>query len=124
MQYDLIVIGGGPAGLVAAGSAAAKGVKTLLLERMPRIGTKLRITGKGRCNITNARPIETYLPFLHGNVPLAQNALRRFTNQQVVELLNAEGLQTILERGYILSRDAQPMWQRHSCVFVLAMALP
>ncbi len=99
MQYDLIVIGGGPAGLVAAGSAAAKGVKTLLLERMPRIGTKLRITGKGRCNITNARPIEDYLPFLHGNVPLSQNALRRFTNQQVVELLNAEGLQTILERG-------------------------
>ena len=46
MQYDLIVIGGGPAGLVAAGTAAERGVKTLLLERMPRIGTKLRITGK------------------------------------------------------------------------------
>jgi len=46
MQYDLIVIGGGPAGLMAAGTAAERGVKTLLLERMPRIGTKLRITGK------------------------------------------------------------------------------
>jgi Predicted flavoproteins len=46
MQYDLIVIGGGPAGLMAAGTSAERGVKTLLLERMPRIGTKLRITGK------------------------------------------------------------------------------
>ena len=99
MQYDLIVIGGGPAGLMAAGTAAERGVRTLLLERMPRIGTKLRITGKGRCNITNARPIESYLPFLHGNVALAQNALQRFTNQQIVELLNAEGVSTILERG-------------------------
>ena len=99
MQYDLIVIGGGPAGLIAAGTAAERGVRTLLLERMPRIGTKLRITGKGRCNITNARPIENYLPFLHGNVALAQNALQRFTNQQIVGLLNAEGVATILERG-------------------------
>lgn len=99
MQYDLIVIGGGPAGLMAAGSAAERGARTLLLERMPRIGTKLRITGKGRCNITNARPIEDYLPFLHGNVVLAQNALQRFSNEQVVQLLNAEGVPTILERG-------------------------
>lgn len=99
MQYDLIVIGGGPAGLMAAATAGKSGVNVLLLERMPRIGTKLRITGKGRCNITNARPIDEYLPYLHGNIELAQNALRRFTNQQIVELLNSEGLPTILERG-------------------------
>lgn len=98
-MYDIIVVGGGPAGLLAAGTAAAEGAKTLLVERMPRVGTKLRITGKGRCNITNARPIEEFRPMLHGNVGLAMGALQRFTNQQVLELLQLEGVQTIQERG-------------------------
>ena len=94
-MYDIIVVGGGPAGLLAAGTAAAERAKTLLVERMPRVGTKLRITGKGRCNITNARPIEEFRPMLHGNVGLAMGALQRFTNQQVLELLQLERVQTI-----------------------------
>ena len=53
MNYDLIVVGGGPAGLFAAITAAKRGAKVLLLERNDRLGKKLLITGKGRCNVTN-----------------------------------------------------------------------
>ena len=53
MMYDGIVIGGGPAGMFAAITAASRGEKVLLLEKMDRLGKKLLITGKGRCNVTN-----------------------------------------------------------------------
>ena len=60
-EVDIVVIGGGPAGLIAAGTAAAEGVSVVLLEKMEKVARKLRITGKGRCNITNARPIPELL---------------------------------------------------------------
>ena len=53
MKYDVIVIGGGAAGCMAAGTAAKQGKRVLLIERNPRIGRKVMITGKGRCNLTN-----------------------------------------------------------------------
>ena len=53
-DWDVIVIGGGPAGMMAAGRAGERGKKVLLLEKNPRLGEKLRISGGGRCNITNA----------------------------------------------------------------------
>ncbi len=53
-EYDLIVIGGGPAGMIAGGRAAEKGANVLLIDKNDRLGVKLLITGKGRCNITNA----------------------------------------------------------------------
>ena len=53
MTHDLIVVGGGPAGMLAAVTAARKGAKVLLLEKNDRLGKKLLITGKGRCNVTN-----------------------------------------------------------------------
>ena len=83
-MYDIVVVGGGASGLLAAATAASEGAVTLLVERMPRVGTKLRITGKGRCNITNARPIEDFRPMLHGDVALALGALSRFNNQNVL----------------------------------------
>lgn len=99
MFYDVIVVGGGPSGLVAGATAARLGASVLLLERMPEVGTKLRITGKGRCNITNARPVAEYRSMLHGNVDLAMEALERFSNQDIITLLHQEGVATVVERG-------------------------
>ena len=53
MRYDLIVVGGGPAGILGAATAAAKGLQVVLLEKNEKLGKKLFITGKGRCNVTN-----------------------------------------------------------------------
>ena len=60
-MYDVIVIGAGAAGLMAAGTAAMSGRSVLLVEKMEKAGRKIRITGKGRCNLTNARPAEEFL---------------------------------------------------------------
>ena len=60
-EYDIIVIGGGPAGIMAAGQAALYGKKVFLLEKMERPGHKLRITGKGRCNLTNDTTIDEFI---------------------------------------------------------------
>ena len=57
-KYDVIVVGAGAAGMMAAGRAAEKGAKVLLIEKMSQPGRKLRITGKGRCNLTNVAPHE------------------------------------------------------------------
>ena len=65
MTYDGIIIGGGPAGMFAAITAAGRGLKVLLLERNDRLGKKLLITGKGRCNVTNDCPEQAVLQ----NVP-------------------------------------------------------
>ena len=60
-MYDVIVIGGGPAGMMAAVAAAEGGARVLLLEPMERLGKKLNITGKGRCNVTNDCAVEELL---------------------------------------------------------------
>ena len=64
MDYDVIVVGGGAAGLMAACTAAERGRKVLLLEKMDQAGRKLRITGKGRCNLTNTNPLRDTLPHI------------------------------------------------------------
>ena len=58
MEYDVIVIGGGAAGMLAAGVAGQRGKRVLLLERKSRLGRKLRITGNGRCNLTNGDTLD------------------------------------------------------------------
>ena len=59
-MYDVIIIGAGAAGMMAAGTAAQNGKKVLVIEKMEKAGRKIRITGKGRCNLTNARPPEEF----------------------------------------------------------------
>ena len=66
-KYDVIVIGGGPAGMMAAGTAANNGKRVLLIEKNDMLGRKLRITGKGRCNITNTADDETFFDNLPKN---------------------------------------------------------
>ena len=100
MLYDLIVIGGGPAGMMAAGVAAENGAKVLLLEKNDRLGIKLLITGKGRCNITNAQFDSKNLVDIFGkNGRFLFSALNKFGNQDIIDFFENRGLTTKIERG-------------------------
>lgn len=97
-KYDIIVVGGGASGLMAAGTAANKGVKVLLLEKMFRPGRKLRITGKGRCNLTNLTTIEDFLT--HVNEPeFVQPAFENFFAQDLIDFFQSINIKTKIERG-------------------------
>ncbi|MBN1197851.1 MAG: NAD(P)/FAD-dependent oxidoreductase [Bacteroidales bacterium] len=98
-SFDVIVVGGGPAGLLAAGRAAERGGKVLLLEKMRHPGRKLLITGKGRCNITNDDPIGEFITFIHPNGRFLRNAFSRFFSREILELLHHHGVAATLERG-------------------------
>ncbi|MCX6874108.1 MAG: NAD(P)/FAD-dependent oxidoreductase [Verrucomicrobia bacterium] len=98
-EYDVIVVGAGAAGLLAAGRAAELGGKVLLLEKMERAGRKLLITGKGRCNITNAAPPCEFFQHIHSNSRFLRHAFARFFTTDIIRLLNAHGCATVVERG-------------------------
>jgi predicted Rossmann fold flavoprotein len=109
-RYQLIVIGGGPAGLMAAGQAAAQGVRTLLLEKMSHPGRKLRITGKGRCNLTNAVPVDDFIAHFGKNGRFLYPGFSRFFAPDLLEFFAELGIQTVTERGgriFPVSDDAQ-----------------
>lgn len=95
----VIVVGGGAAGLMAGLTAVRNGAETILFERMPEPGRKMRITGKGRCNITNTCPMEEFIPNLPGNGKFLFGALKKFTNEDLLQLLREQGLETVTERG-------------------------
>jgi predicted Rossmann fold flavoprotein len=95
----VIVIGGGPAGLMAAGQAAEAGTETLLLEKMKLTGLKLCITGKGRCNITNIAEISDFISHFGKTGPFLRQAFARFFNTDLMEFLNGLGLELVTERG-------------------------
>jgi len=97
--YDIIVIGAGPAGLVAAGRAAEKGKKVLILEKMHQEGRKLKITGKGRCNITNDSPINEFIKHIYPNGRFLKNAFHQFFSQDIIQLLQKLNVDCKLERG-------------------------
>jgi len=98
-EYDVIVIGAGAAGLMAAGRAAEKGARVLVLEKMKREGRKLLITGKGRCNITNDLAVSEFIKHVYPNGLFLRNAFNRFYSQDVLQLLEQHGVETVLERG-------------------------
>jgi predicted Rossmann fold flavoprotein len=95
----VIVIGGGPAGLMAAGQAAGAGAETLLLEKMNRPGLKLRITGKGRCNLTNVAPPAEFMAHFGPNGRFLRQAFSRFGTSELVAFFEGLGLGTVTERG-------------------------
>ncbi len=97
--WDVIVIGAGPAGLLAAGRAAELGMKVLVLEKMEREGRKLLITGKGRCNITNDAPISDFIAHVYPNGRVLKNAFSSFFSKDIIELLEKFGVKSTLERG-------------------------
>lgn len=109
-RYDLIVVGAGPAGMMAAGQAASQGVRTLLLERMDQPGRKLKITGKGRCNLTNIVPLDDFISHFNSQGRFLYSAFARFFADDLITFFNDLGVATTVERGgrvFPLSSDAQ-----------------
>ncbi len=98
-HYDVIVVGAGPAGLLAAGRAAESGHHVLVLEKMSREGRKLLITGKGRCNITNDADISDFIQFVYPNGRFLRTAFSQFYSKDIINLLRDHGVETTLERG-------------------------
>ena len=96
---QVIVIGGGPAGLMAAGQAAEAGADTLLLEKMKRTGLKLCITGKGRCNITNIAEVSDFIFHFGKTGPFLRQVFARFFNSELMAFFNALGVELVTERG-------------------------
>lgn len=111
MDYDVIVVGGGAAGLMAACTAAERGKHVLLLEKMDQAGRKLRITGKGRCNLTNTNPLRDTLPHIGSSTAGAtnkpgqaggvwlRNAYGRFFVPELMEWFEQRGVELTVERG-------------------------
>lgn len=95
----VIVIGAGPAGMMAAIKAAENGASVTLLEKTERVGKKMAITGKGRCNMTNAASIPEIIQNIPGNGAFLNSAIRFFDNQDVIAFFEDEGVPTVTERG-------------------------
>jgi len=96
---DVIVVGGGPAGLLAAGRAAEQGAKVLVLEKMYAPGRKLLITGKGRCNVTNEAPISEFITHIFPDGRFLRSAFANYFSHDIIELLARYGVPCTLERG-------------------------
>lgn len=99
MTYDIIVIGGGPAGMFAAITAAKQGAKVLLLERNARLGKKLLITGKGRCNVTNDCAEDEVLRNIPRNSRFLYSAMAAFPPYKVMAFFEENGCPLKTERG-------------------------
>jgi len=98
-EFDIIIIGAGASGLIAAGHAAEFGKKVLLLEKMERPGRKLAITGKGRCNITNVVPIYEFINNIKPNGNFLRSSFSQFFNEDVIDFFARIGIETNVERG-------------------------
>ena len=95
----VIVVGGGPAGMMAAITAAENGNDVTLIEKMPSFGKKLLITGKGRCNITSSLYMSEFIKNTPGNGKFLYSAFQNYTNKDIIEFLKREGLEVKEERG-------------------------
>ena len=95
----VIVIGGGPAGMMAAISSAENGNNVILIEKMQSLGRKLLITGKGRCNITSSLNMDDFIKNIPGNGMFLYSCFKNYTNKDIIKLLKDEGLEVKEERG-------------------------
>ncbi|MYL44740.1 aminoacetone oxidase family FAD-binding enzyme [Virgibacillus halodenitrificans] len=110
MTYDVIVIGGGPSGLMASIAAAEHGAKTLLLEKGKKLGKKLAISGGGRCNVTNRLPEEEVIKHIPGNGRFLYSAFSVFNNYDIIRFFEDLGVQLKEEdhgRMFPVSNSAQ-----------------
>ncbi len=97
--YDVIVVGAGAAGMMAAGTAAKSGKRVLLIEKMEKSGRKVRITGRGRCNVTNARPAEEFAEHVRSNAEFFEPAFAAFNNRMTMKFFERMGCKLETERG-------------------------
>ncbi len=95
----VIIIGGGPAGMLAAISAAKESNEVILLEKNNSLGRKLLITGKGRCNITSSIEIDEFIKNIPGNGRFLYSAFQNYTNQDIIGLIESNGVKVKEERG-------------------------
>ncbi|MDY0198982.1 MAG: NAD(P)/FAD-dependent oxidoreductase [Tenuifilaceae bacterium] len=110
MQYDVVVIGAGPAGLLAAGKAAMRGARVLVLEKMEKPARKLRITGKGRCNITNLKPLDEFLAEIKPEPRFLRDAFSEFFSNDIIELIESQGVGVVIERGQRVFPSSGKAW--------------
>lgn len=99
VQRRVIVVGGGPAGLMAAGQAGSLGADVILLEKKPRPAIKLRITGKGRCNLTNIAPLNDFLDHFGKKGRFLRQAFNQFFSAELAAFLGELGVDIVTERG-------------------------
>ena len=98
-MQTVIVVGGGAAGMMAAIKASNSDNKVILIEHNEKLGKKVFITGKGRCNLTNASDIENIFNNIVSNPKFMYSSLYSFTNEDVIELFESHGMKTKVERG-------------------------
>lgn len=96
---NVVVIGGGPAGMMAAIASAEHGNHVVLIEKMSSLGRKLLITGKGRCNITSSLDMDEFIKNTPGNGRFLYSCFQEFTNQDIIDFLKRQGLDVKEERG-------------------------
>ncbi|HLO66007.1 MAG TPA: aminoacetone oxidase family FAD-binding enzyme [Holophaga sp.] len=118
--WDVVVVGGGPAGILAAGRAAQEGARVLLLEAMEKPLRKLRITGKGRANVTNMRPLEQHLREIRPDGRFLRQAFGAFFNADLVALLASEGCPTRVERGDRVFPESGRAWDAAEALWAWA----
>lgn len=114
-KTHVIVVGAGPAGLMAAGQAALQGAEPLLLEKMEQCGLKLRLTGKGRCNLTNTAHLEDFLKHFGAQGQFLRQPFARFFSSELLDFMQSIGVPTQTERGgrvFPLSEDAHAVTEK------------
>ncbi len=109
-MYDVIVIGAGAAGMMAAATAARNGKKVLLLEKMEKAGRKIRISGKGRCNLTNAREPEEFKEAIRTNADFFDIAFAEFNNKATIRFFERLGVKLDIERGQRVFPKSGKAW--------------
>ncbi|MGG1575505.1 NAD(P)/FAD-dependent oxidoreductase [Fictibacillus sp. NRS-1165] len=92
MKYDVVVIGGGPSGLMASVAAATKGSRVLLIDKGDKLGRKLAISGGGRCNVTNRLPIDEIIKHIPGNGRFLYSAFSIFNNEDIISFFEGLGI--------------------------------
>ena len=109
-MYDVIVVGAGAAGMMAAATAAKNGRRVLLMEKMEKAGRKICISGKGRCNLTNARPPEEFREAIRTNADFFDVAFAEFNNKATIRLFERLGVKLDIERGQRVFPHSGKAW--------------